>query len=93
MTDYRVCIIFRTDFGERLRTLDLSTPIWIVQSADNDPVISDVWRAKAGNITKFDAQDLLSLLGTIDEHHAHWRELEVHGLAREDVQLACTRCL
>jgi hypothetical protein len=88
MTDHRVRLIFRTDFRERLKTLDLSVPTWIVGSADNDPAISNLWASNAGNITKFDAQDFNSLLGTVDEHHPKWRVLEVHGLASEHAQPA-----
>ncbi|MFH1342178.1 MAG: hypothetical protein ABIL01_13415 [Pseudomonadota bacterium] len=86
MPDHRVRVIFRTDFGERLSTLNLAVPTWIVGSSDNDPTISSLWQAEAGSITKFVAQDFDSLLGTIDEHHPGWKELEVHGLNREHAQ-------
>jgi hypothetical protein len=86
MSDHRVRLIFRTDFGERLKALDLAAPTWIVGSPLNNPAIEQFWLSKTGNITKFDAQDFDSLIGTIDEHHPSWRELEVHGLAREDAQ-------
>jgi hypothetical protein len=85
MSDERVCIIFDTDFGERLQTLDFRHPIWVVGSIKNDPAIRRLWLAKVGNITRFDAQDFDSLLPTIDEHHPRWRELEVQGLTREQV--------
>lgn len=68
MSDERVCIIFDTDFGEQLQTLDLRHPIWIIGSIKNDPCIRRLWLAAVGNITKFDAQDLDCLLPTIDEH-------------------------
>jgi hypothetical protein len=88
MTDHRVRLIFSTDFGERLKTLDLAAPTWIVGSPFNNPAIEELWRSEAGNITKFGAQDFDSLIGTIDEHHPSWRELEVHGLACEHAQSA-----
>lgn len=88
MTDRRVRLIFRTNFGERLKSLDLPAPTWIVGSVDNDPAISNLWASNAGDITRFDPQDFDSLLGTVDEHHPEWRELEVHGLAREHAQRA-----
>ena len=90
MTDKPVQIIFRTDFGERLRDLDLSAPIWVIQSSDNDPVVYELWRAKAGNITKFKSQDFDNLLPTIDEHHPGWRELQVYGVVQEVAQRALT---
>ena len=88
MTDKPVQIIFRTDFRERLRDLDLSAPIWVIQSSDNDPVVYELWRAKAGNVTKFKSQDFDNLLPTIDEHHPGWRELQVYGVVQEVAQLS-----
>jgi hypothetical protein len=88
MTGPRIRIIFRTDYGERLTTLDFAAPTWIVGSADNDPAISSLWASNAGDITRFAAQDFDTLLATVDEHHPQWRELEVHGLTREHAQSA-----
>src|SRR5690349_19889338 len=88
MSSERVRIIFDPEFGERLPTLDLRHPVWIVGSVRNDPAVRELWQAKAGDITRFDTQDFDWLLPTIDEHHPDWRELEVHGLPREQVHAA-----
>jgi hypothetical protein len=88
MTVHCVRLIFNTDLGERLKAFDLTVPTWIVGSPYNNPAIEDLWLSKTGNITRFDAQEFDSLIGTIDEHHPGWRELEVHGSAREQAQPA-----
>jgi hypothetical protein len=88
MTDNRVRIVFTADFGDALRQLDLSVQIWIVRSAQNDPVIADLWKAKMGNITSFQAQEFGQLADTINEHHPGWSELDVHGLRAEEAEMA-----
>ena len=88
MAGPRVRIIFRIDYGERLKTLDHTTPTWIVGSVDNDPTISGLWASNAGDITRFAAQDFDTLLATVDKHHPQWQELEVHGLTSEHAQFA-----
>ncbi|WP_316231923.1 hypothetical protein [Bradyrhizobium sp. SZCCHNR1051] len=80
MTDKCLCLVFDTQFGERLRDIDSSSPIWIVQSKDNGPIVSDLWQANVGNITSFKPQNFDLLLGTVDEHHPGWSELEVIGI-------------
>jgi hypothetical protein len=59
-------------FGEALRQLDFSVPIWIVQSEQKNPVIADLWKAKAGKITSFSAQEFGQLVDTVDQHHPGW---------------------
>lgn len=81
MADSKVCIVFTADFGNHLRRFALGIPIWIVQSEQNDSVIADLWQSKAGNITSFQPQEFGELVGTVDQHHPGWRELEVHGLS------------
>ena len=80
MTDKSILLIFDPHFGDRLREVDLSSPIWIVQSNDNDPTIAELWKAKAGDITSFKPQDFGFLMRTVDEHHSGWAELEVIGI-------------
>jgi hypothetical protein len=84
--DKRVCLVFIPDFGERLRRLDFTTPIWVVQSKDNEPVVTELWKSKTGNITSFQLQAFDQLLDTVDQHHPGWRELEVHGIALEEAE-------
>ncbi|MEP6831311.1 MAG: hypothetical protein ABI963_13295 [Rhizomicrobium sp.] len=81
MTDRRVCIVLNREFGTNLRNLEKSVPIWIVQSATNDPVIAEFWKTKTGNITSFLPQEFKQLVDTVDQHHPGWCELEVHGLS------------
>lgn len=83
----RVCIVVEPKFGEQLRGLDYSVPIWIVQSPDNDPFVSELWDAKTGDITRFKPQPFAQLIDTVDEHHPKWSELEMHGLGAESAKL------
>jgi hypothetical protein len=80
----KVRIILNPIFGAQLERLDKSAPIWIVQSAANDPVIAELWQARAGDITSFRPQDFGQLIGTVDQHHPGWLELDVYGLSAED---------
>ena len=84
--DEKICLVFNPDFGERLRRLDFSKPIWVVQSTDNEPVVADLWQSKSGNITSFRPQAFDQLLDTVDQHHPGWRALEVYGVAREEAE-------
>ena len=80
----KVRIILNPIFGAQLERLDKSAPIWIVQSADNDPIIAELWKAKAGDITSFRPQDFGQLINTVDQHHPDWLELDVYGLNAKD---------
>lgn len=84
VADNKVCIVFNADFGEALYQLDLSIPIWIVQSQQNNPVVADLWKAKAANITSFQPQEFGQLVDTVDQHHPGWSELEVRGVRGGD---------
>jgi hypothetical protein len=86
VADSKVCIVFAADFGDHLRQLDLTVPVWIVQSEQNNPVIADLWKGKAGNITSFQPQEFGQLADTVDQHHPGWSELEVRGLRGEDAE-------
>jgi len=80
----RVRIILDPTFGAQLEQLHDSAPIWIVQSAANDPVIAKLWKSKAGNITSFRPQEFGQLIDTVDQHHPGWSELHVFGLNAHD---------
>jgi hypothetical protein len=79
MRDDKVLLIFDPQFGEKLRPLASASPIWIINSSENDAVAHDLWSSKIGNITTFKPADFGELLDTIDEHHSGWKELEVIG--------------
>jgi hypothetical protein len=81
-----VRVIVDSAFGERLAALSQDSPIWIVQSAVNTPVVQRLWQEKVGEITSFvesnegDAEsDLIEILGTVDLHHPDYTNIEVIG--------------
>nr|WP_309694229.1 hypothetical protein [Armatimonas sp.] len=81
-----VRVIVDPEFGERLASLAPDSPIWIVQSAVNTPVVQRLWQEKVGEITSFvesnegDAEsDLIEILGTVDLHHAEYTHIEIIG--------------
>jgi hypothetical protein len=86
MADSKVCIVFAADFGDALRQLDLSIPIWIVRSPQNDPVIAELWNAKVGSVTSFRPEDFDQLVDTVDQHHPGWNVLDVHGLRHDKAE-------
>ena len=72
----RVRVIVDPEFGERLTSFAPDSPLWIVQSPVNTPVVQRLWREKVGKITSFvaskngDAEsDLIQILDTVDLHH------------------------
>ena len=73
-----VIAVFDPNYGTRLRALSVRAPIWIVQSAENNPVVEQL-RSAGQDITTFLPGTLLDWMSTIDEHHPGWRTLEVHG--------------
>ena len=79
MHNDKVLLIFDPHFGDKLRPLTSGSPIWIINSSENDAVAHDLWNDKVGNITTFRPADFTELLGTVDDHHAGWKELEVIG--------------
>jgi hypothetical protein len=79
MCNDRIILIFDPHFGEKLRPLATSSPIWIINSSDNDAVAHDLWKSKVGNITTFKPAHFTDLIDTVDEHHYGWKELEVIG--------------
>jgi hypothetical protein len=89
VTNNRVVLVLDSDFGERLRVLDLSVPVWIVGSDKNTPVVGAL-RAekKAADITTFVAQPLEQLADTVDQHHPAWTEFEIYGVPADDAEEA-----
>lgn len=87
--EVRVSVVCCLAFGERLRGLDLSVPIWIVRSEANNPVLADVRRAEAGDITAFEPEQFVDLLETVNEYHWDWTELEVHGVKLDEIEATC----
>ena len=79
---------FSASLFHSLYCINYSFPIWIVQSPDNDPPVSELWSAKIGNVTRFQPQSFAQLIDTVDQHHPTWSELEVHGLRAESAKLA-----
>ena len=68
----RVSVVCCAAFGERLRSLDLSDPVWIIRPERNNPIIADLHR------TASSSEPFADLMETIDEHHWGWVELRVY---------------
>jgi len=82
MTNNRVVLILDPNFGERLRSLDLSIPVWVVGSDKNTPISAELWaEKKAADLTTFDPQPLERLADTVDQHHPAWTEFEIYGVS------------
>ena len=75
-----VRIVVDRAFGERLASLPLENPVWIVDSDFNQPFVQLLRSERSedylhgittfsGNPEENPAGDLLNMLGTIDEHH------------------------
>lgn len=81
----RVAIVFDADFGDRLATLAMRTPVWIVESVTNRPAVADaVNRATEWphiSVTVFrptdDLKHLMSQIG-------HPQRVDVIGLPLSD---------
>ncbi len=81
---YRVCIVVDPDFGERLASLPLGVPVWIVDTPANKPVAQRLWKEcpqhdHLTGITTFDfcadasrEDNLIDELETIDLHHGSY---------------------
>jgi hypothetical protein len=76
----RVHVILDPTFGQRLAQLPAHEPVWIVRSADNDPIVHELWQSRTtkshlDGITLFNASDgspeeaFLDILGSVDLHH------------------------
>src|SRR5690348_6736397 len=92
MRNEKVFLIFDVRFGERLRALVGAAPIWIIDSAENDHVVHELWKSPDSNITTFKPQSFVELLDTVDQHHPDWKEIEVIGelLTQAASDEACT---
>jgi hypothetical protein len=80
---YRVTVVVDPQFGTRLRDLPAGEPCWVVDSAENHPVIASLWQnlktGDADGITSFKVDSggtpedwLISELGAIDLHHGEY---------------------
>ncbi len=98
---YRVRIVVDPTFGERLASLLANEPVWIIGTPENRVVAERLWTehpdcSHLTGITTFQpgssgAEDeLLSILGTVDEHHGDYSAdppysiLEVIGCSASD---------
>jgi hypothetical protein len=81
----RVAIVFDTEFGERLATLAMRMPVWIVESVTNRAAVSEAWNRATEwphiSVTVFrptdDLKHLLSQIG-------HPQRVDVIGLPLSD---------
>jgi hypothetical protein len=81
----RVAIVFDTEFGDRLLTLVMRTPVWIVESAANRAAVAEAMNRATEwphiSVTVFrptdDLKHLLSQIG-------HPQRVDVIGVALSD---------
>jgi|SRR5438270_7160135 len=81
----RVAIVFDREFGDRLLTLVMRTPVWIIESEANRPVVSEAWNRATEwphiSVTVFrpidDLKNVLSQIG-------HPQRVDVIGLQLSD---------
>jgi len=81
----RVAIVFDKEFGERLATLAMRMPVWIVESVTNRAAVSEAWNRATEwphiSVTIFrppdDLKHLLSQIG-------HPQRVDVIGLPLTD---------
>jgi hypothetical protein len=78
---YRVYVVVDPHYRERLRDLPADEPIWVIDSAENHPVIQTLWNERKGSINvdgitsfKYDPKAnpeewFVTELATIDLHH------------------------
>jgi hypothetical protein len=81
----RVAIVFDADFGDRLLTLVMRTPVWIVESGANRPAVADAMNRATEwphiSVTVFrPTDDLTRLLTQI----GHPKRVDVIGLTLSD---------
>jgi hypothetical protein len=81
----RVAIVFDTEFGERLATLAMRMPVWIVESVTNRAAVSEAWNRATEwphiSVTVFrPPDDLKHLLPQI----GHPQRVDVIGLPLTD---------
>lgn len=81
----RVAIVFDTEFGDRLATLAMRTPVWIVESATNRAAVSEAWNRATEwphiSVTVFRPPDDLKLLLS---QIGHPQRVDVIGLPLTD---------
>src|SRR4051812_4516441 len=81
----RVAIVFDAEFGDRLLTLVMRTPVWIVESNTNRPAVSEAMNRATEwphiSVTVFrPADDLKHLLSQI----GHPQRVDVIGMPLSD---------
>ncbi len=82
---YRVRVVVDPHFGQRLTTLPLNEPVWIIDSEENTAVAHDAWKQRPNRndhltgITTFKSaagndpeEELITQLGPIDLHHGDY---------------------
>jgi hypothetical protein len=88
--DNRVEVIVESDFRGDLVALASSRPVWIVDTPLNRPRIDAVWAVGADmnlcEVSRYDGrgtenrtENLLEILGCLDDHHHH-HDIVVHGI-------------
>ena len=79
---YRVRVVVDPHFGQRLTTLPLGEPVWIIDSDENTHVAREAWKQRPNSndhltgittfrsVAGYDAEEeLIAQLGPIDLHH------------------------
>jgi hypothetical protein len=81
---YRIHVIVDASSGERIRDLPIEEPRWVVESADNLPIVQALWRERKTTnhlegITSFKVDSkatpedwLVSELSSIELHHGEF---------------------
>ena len=94
MRPHKVALVVDAEFGSQLDALALRRHVWIVDSPTNKAAVHNVWESQRGDkftpletgATVFDPQGstpsewCLSILETVEEHHAALNTLEVIGV-------------
>jgi hypothetical protein len=81
----RLTIIFDPEFGEKLASLVVRTPVWIVDSATNRPAVAEAWQRAVQwpqiSVTVFrPADNLRHVLSQI----GHPKRVDIVGLSLTD---------
>jgi hypothetical protein len=84
---YRVILVVDRSYGEKLRSLPSSVPMWVVDSETNMAIIRELWRERksttpADIVTSFQDDSTLSperlaesIVETIELHHGFVRAI------------------
>src|SRR3954463_12317750 len=80
---YLVHIVVDPAFGERLATVPVGEPVWIIESALNTPVAHRLWAERpkdyrdgittsVADADSVPESELIRILDTVDEHHGEY---------------------